>query len=131
MVLRKKIKKINIMEKNIMNTKKEIRKFIVEHPSELKKYATGCYSCERKIYLTDKDYVGVEIVDNFVKRLIIRLHVDNRQYSIVYAEGLIDDLDIIWRRFRKSFKEYIAEAEEFECSGSKFLARLKELDSLL
>ena len=113
-----------------MNTKKEIRKFIVEHSAELKKYATGCYSCERKIYLTDKDYVEVEIVDNFVKRLIIRLHVDNRQYSIFCAEGLIDDLNIIWRRFRKSFRSYIAEQEESNCDA-KYLAKLKELYSLL
>lgn len=114
-----------------MSTKKEIRKFIVEHPSELKKYATGCYSCERKIYLTDKDYVGVEIVDNsFVKRLIIRLHVDNRQYSICYAEGLIDELDIIWRSFRYGFKREIAEEEEFG-RDAKFVAKLKEVYSLL
>ena len=113
-----------------MNTKKEIRKFIVEHSAELKKYATGCYSCERKIYLTDKDYVEVEIVDNFVKRLIIRLHIDNRQYSIFYAEGLIDDLDIIWRSFRYRFKRKIAEEEEFG-RDAKFAARLKEVYSLL
>ena len=118
------------MEKNIMNTKKEIRKFIVEHSAELKEYATGCYSCERKIYLTDKDYVEVEIVDNFVKRLIIRLHVDNRQYSIFCAEGLIDDLDIIWRRFRYRFKRRIAEKKEYG-DDKAFAARLKEVYSLL
>ena len=111
-----------------MSTKKEIRKFIVEHSAELKKYATGCYSCERKIYLTDKDYVGVEIVDNFVKRLIIRLHIVNRQYSIIYAEGLIDDLDIIWRSFRYRFKRKIAE----EYGKDKAVAaRIKEVYSLL
>ena len=113
-----------------MSTKKEIRKFIVEHSAELKKYATGCYSCERNIYLTDKDYVEVEIVDNFVKRLIIRLHVDNRQYSIVYAEGLIDDLDSVWRRFRYAFKKYIAKEEEYG-NDKAFLAKLKEAYSLL
>ena len=118
------------MEKNIMSTKKEIRKFIVEHPSELKKYATGCYSCERKIYLTDKDYVQVEIVDNFVKRIIIRLHIYNRQFSIFCAEGLIDDLDGVWRRFRYRFKREIAEEEEFG-RDAKFLAKLKEVYSLL
>lgn len=113
-----------------MSTKKEIRKFIVEHPSELKKYATGCYSCERKIYLTDKDYVEVEIVDNFVKRLIIRMHVANRQYSIFCVEGLIDDLDGIWRRFRNAFKKSIAEEEEYG-KDKTFAARLKEVYSLL
>ena len=118
------------MEKNIMNTKKEIRKFIVEHSAELKKYATGCYSCERKIYLTDKDYVEVEIVDNFVKRLTIRLHIDNRQYSIFCAEGLIDDLDIIWRRFRYRFKRRIAEEKEYG-DDKAFAAKLKEVYSLL
>ena len=126
----KKIKKINIMEKNIMNTKKEIRKFIVEHPAELKKYATGCYSCERKIYLTDKDYVEVEIVDNFVKRLTIRLHIDNRQYSIFCAEGLIDDLDSVWRKFRYRFKRIIVREEEFNYDA-EFVAKLKEVYSLL
>ena len=118
------------MEKNIMSTKKEIRKFIVEHPAELKKYAPGCYACERKIYLTDKDYVGVEIVDNFVKRLTIRLHIENRQYSIFCAEGLIEDLNIIWRKFRYRFKRTIAEEEEFG-RDAKYLAKLKEVYSLL
>lgn len=113
-----------------MSTKKEIRNIIAEHSAELKKYATGCYSCERKIYLTDKDYVEVEIVDNFVKRLIIRLHVDNRQYSIFCAEGLIDDLDGVWRRFRYRFKRRIAEKKEYG-DDKAFAARLKELYCLL
>ena len=113
-----------------MSTKKEIRNFIAVHSAELKKYATGCYACERKIYLTDKDYVGVEIVDNFVKRLIIRVHVDNSQYSIICVEGLIDDLDIIWRRVRYRFKCTIAEEEEFG-RDAKYLAKLKEVYSQL
>ena len=114
-----------------MSTKKEIRKFIVEHSAELKEYATGCYACERNIYLTDKDYLNVEIVDNsFVKRLIIRLHIENRQYSIFCAEGLIDNLNSVWRRFRYRFKRTIAEEEEFG-RDAQYLAKLKEVYSLL
>ena len=109
-----------------MNTKKEIRKFIVEHSAELSKY----YTCERKIYLTDKDYVQVEIWENLSKRIIIRLHLDSRQYSIFCAEGRINDLDGVWRKFRYRFKRKIAEEEEFG-RDAKFLAKLKEIYSLL
>lgn len=114
------------MEKNIMNTKKEIRNIIAQLWDKLKKGKVF----ERKIYLTDKDYMGVEIFENFSKRLIIRLHVDNRQYSIVYAEGSIDKLDIIWRTFKYRFKRKITEEEEFG-RDEKFVAKLKEVYSLL
>lgn len=120
MALRKKLKKINIMK-----TKKEIRNIIAQLWDKLKKGKVF----ERKIYLTDKDYMGLEIFENFSKRIIIRLHVENRQYSIVCAEGSIDELDIIWRKFRYIFKREIAE-EEFR-GNWEFAARLKEVYSLL
>ena len=114
---------------NIMSTKKEIRNFIAEHSADLKKETMRYHSCIRDIYLTDKDYVKVEIWENFFKRIIIRMHVANRQYSICYAEGLIDDLDGVWRRFRNAFKKSIAEEEEYG-DDKAFAARLKEVYSL-
>lgn len=110
-----------------MNTKKEIRNIIAQLWYKLKKGKVF----ERKIYLTDKDYMGLEIFENFSKRIIIRLHVENRQYSIVSAEGSIDELDIIWRRFRYRFKCKIAEEEEKFGCDEKFVAKLKEVYSLL
>lgn len=118
------------MEKNIMNTKKEINNFLDEYFKDSAWGEIKSRVYNRDIYLTDKDYVKVKILTNYGV-LIIALYLGNNKSSEIYDCGLTTDLDGVWRRFRKSFKEYIAEAEEFECSGSKFLARLKELDSLL
>ena len=108
-----------------MGIKKEIRNFLDE-------YFMGRIDkpCNRKIYLTDKDYLEVEIVKNFFKRLIIRLHIDNYQYSIFCAEGLIDDLDGVWRKLRYRFKRRIAREEKLGWDA-EFVAKLKELYSLL
>ena len=126
MVLRKKIKKINIMEKNIMNTKKEIRAFLFEYSA---KDRINFKSCKRKIYLTDKDYVKVRLMSKF-GLFMIALHLDNSKNSVFNECGLTCDCDSIWRRFRKSFRSYIAEQEESNCDA-KYLAKLKELYCLL
>ena len=116
------------MEKNIMNTKKEIRNFLDEYRSDSVRGIIKSRIYNRDIYLTDKDYLKVKILTNY-DILIIALFLGNNKSSEIYDCGTINDLDGIWRRFRKSFKEYIAETEEFD--GSKFLARIKELYSLL
>ena len=107
-----------------MNTKKEIRNFILE-------YYSGRIDrpYNRKIYLTDKDYVEVKILRKY-DILIIALYLDNSKNSAVYNCGTLNDWDIILRRVKKSFKSYIAEDEAFNCSA-KYLARLKEAYSLL
>ena len=112
-----------------MSTKKEIKNFLNEYRSDSVRGIIKSRTYNRDIYLTDKDYVKVKILANY-GILIIALYLGNNKTSEIYDCGITTDLDGIWRRFRKSFKEYIAEVEEFEC-GSKFLARIKELYSLL
>lgn len=114
-----------------MNTKKEIRNIIAEHSADSASGRIKSRIYTRDIYLTDKDYVQVEIVESFINSIIIRLHVYNRQYSIFCAEGLIDELDGVWRRFRYRFKQRIAEEEEKSCWDAEFVAKLKEIYSLL
>ena len=54
-----------------MNTKKEIRNIIAQLWDKLKKGKVF----ERKIYLTDKDYMGLEIFENLSKRIIITIKI--------------------------------------------------------
>ena len=112
-----------------MNTKKEIRKFIVEHSAELAKNTIGYYTCERKIYLTDKDYIEVTIFEDF-GLLTIGLCLDNNEFGVFHENGSIYNLNGVWRRFRNTFKKEIAEREKF-CWDAKYLAKLKEIYSLL
>ena len=116
------------MEKNIMNAKKEIRNFLVEYRSDSARGIIKSRTYNRDIYLTDKDYVKVKILTNYGV-LIIALFLDNSKTSVVYDCGLTTDLDCIWKKIKKSFKGYIAEAEYFECD--KYMAKLKEVYSLL
>ena len=111
-----------------MSTKKEIRNFLDEYRSDSVRGIIKSRTYNRDIYLTDKDYVKVKILTNYGV-LIIALYLDNSKTSVVYDCGITTDLDGIWRRFKKSFKEYIAEAEYFECD--KYMAKLKEVYSLL
>ena len=110
-----------------MSTKKEIRNIIAEHSAELKKGRMGYHSCERKIYLTDKDYVRVYI---FGTEIELGLHMNNSEFYMLYKDGSINDLDSVWRRFRYAFKKYIAKEEEYG-NDKAFLAKLKQLYSLL
>ena len=110
-----------------MSTKKEIKNIIAEHSAELKKGTMGYHSCERKIYLTDKDYVGVYI---FGTEIEIGLHLDNSEVCVFFGDGSINDLDGVWRRFRYRFKRRIAEKKEYG-DDKAFAARLKEVYSLL
>ena len=110
-----------------MSTKKEIKNIIAEHSAELKKGTMGYYSCERKIYLTDKDYVGVYI---FGTEIEIGLHLDNSDVCAFYKDGIINDLDGAWRKFRYAFKKYIAKEEKYG-NDKAFLEKLKELYCLL
>lgn len=111
-----------------METKKEIRNIIAEHLAELKKGTMGYHSCGRNIYLTDKDYVRVDISGTGIE-LSLRLY--NREtLCIFYQGGSINDLDGVWRRFRNAFKKSIAEEEKYG-KYKAFAARLKELYSLL
>ena len=116
------------MEKNIMNTKKEIKNFLNEYRSDSVRGLIKSRTYNRDIYLTDEDYVKVKILTNYGV-LIIALFLDNSKSSVVYDCGLTIDLDSIWKRFRYRFKGYIAQAEYFECD--KYMAKLKELYSLL
>ena len=110
-----------------MSTKKEIRNIIAEHSAELKKGRMGYHSCERKIYLTDKDYVRVYI---FGTEIELGLHMNNSEFYMLYKDGSINDLDGVWRRFRYAFKKYIAKEEEYG-NDKAFLAELKEIYRLL
>ena len=110
-----------------METKKEIRNIIAEHSAELKKGRMGYHSCERKIYLTDKDYVRVYI---FGTEIELGLHLDNSELCMFFRDGSINDLDDVWRRFRYRFKRRIAEEKEYG-DDKAFAAKLKELYSLL
>ena len=109
-----------------MNTKKKIREIIAEHRAELKKGTMGYHSCERNIYLTDKDYVGVYI---FGTEIEIGLHLDS-DVCVFFGDGSINDLDGAWRKFRYRFKKYIAKEEKYG-NDKAFLEKLKELYSLL
>lgn len=110
-----------------MNTKKEIKDIIAEHSAELAKGTMGYHSIDRKIWLTDKDYVRVYIFGNEIE---ISLHWDNSDGSVFCVSGIMDNLDSVWRKFRYAFKKCIAEQEYFRCY-EEFLAKLKELYSLL
>ena len=110
-----------------MSTKKEINNFLHEYFRGRIDYE----SYNRKIYLTEKDYVEADISESiFMSSLVISLYFDNRKYSIVSAGGSVGDFDGIWRRFRYRFKQRIAEEEKC-CWDAKFLAKLKEIYSLL
>ena len=111
-----------------METKKEIRNFLNEYRSDSVRGRIKSRTYNRDIYLTDEDYVKVKILANY-DIVIIALFLDNSKTSVVYNCGLTTDLDGIWRRFKKSFKGYIAQAEYFECD--KYMAKLKEVYSLL
>lgn len=112
------------MEKNIMNTKKEIKNFVIEYYSGRLERPYN-----RKIYLTDEDYVELKILRNY-GILIIALYLDNSKTSEVFNCGLVHDWETILRRIKKSFKGCIAEDEAFNC-GAKYLAKLKKVYSLL
>ena len=111
-----------------METKKEIRNFLDEYFSDSARGIIKSRVYNRDIYLTDEDYLKVKILTNYGV-LIIALFLDNSKSSAVYECGITTDLDGILRRLRKSFKGYIKEAEYFD--GDKYVARLKELYSLL
>ena len=111
-----------------MSTKKEIRNFLDEYYSDSARGTLKSRTYNRDIYLTDKDYVKVKILTTYGV-LIIALFLDNSKSSVVYDCGLTTDLDSIWRRFKKSFKGFIAQSEYFECD--KYMAKLKEVYSLL
>ena len=110
-----------------MSTKKEIRNIIAEHSAKLAKGFLGWQSTDRKIWLTDEDYVRVYI---FGDRLEICLHLDNSAVSVFGVGGYMGDLDSVWRKFRYAFKKYIAKEEEYG-NDKAFLAKLKELYCLL
>lgn len=110
-----------------MNTKKKIRNIIAEHSAKLAKGFFSCQSTDRKIYLTDKDYVRVYI---FGTEIELGLHMNNSEFYMLYKDGSINDLDSVWRRFRYRFKRRIAEEKEYG-DDKAFTARLKEVFSLL
>ena len=110
-----------------MSTKKEIKNIIAEHSAELAKNTIGYYTCERNIYLTDKDYVRVYI---FGTEIELSLHMNNSEFYMFSKDGSINDLDGVWRRFRYRFKRRIAEKKEYG-DDKAFAARLKEVYSLL
>lgn len=110
-----------------MSTKKEIKDIIAEHSAELAKGTMGYHSIDRKIWLTDKDYVRVYIFGNEIE---ISVHIESARIGICYSRGNMGDLDGVWRRFRNAFKKSIANAEEY-CDDKAFVAKLKEVYSLL
>lgn len=110
-----------------MNTKKEIKKIIAEHSAELAKGTMGYYSIDRKIWLTDEDYLRVYIWGNEIE---LSLHLHKLRCYAVFTSGIMSDLDSVWRRFRYAYKKSIAEEEE-HWHDKKFVAKLKELYSLL
>ena len=110
-----------------MGIKKEIKNIIAEHSAELAKGFFGRQSTDRKIWLTDEDYVRVYIFGNEIE---IGLHWDNSAVSVFCVSGIMDNLDSVWRRFRNAFKKSIADAEEHR-GDEEFLGKLKELYSLL
>ena len=110
-----------------METKKKIREIIAEHSAELKKGTMGYHSIDKKIWLTDKDYLRVYI---FGTEIELSLHMNNSEFYMFSKDGSINDLDGVWRRFRNAFKKYIAKEEEYG-NDKAFLAKLKEVYSLL
>lgn len=110
-----------------MKTKKEIRNIIAEHSAKLAKGFFSCQSTDRKIYLTDKDYVRVYI---FEYEIELSLHMDNSELCVFFSDGSINDLDGVWRKFRYRFKRIIVREEEFNYDA-EFVAKLKELYCLL
>ena len=110
-----------------MSTKKKIKNIIAEHSAKLAKGFFSCQSTDRKIYLTDKDYVRVYI---FGTEIELGLHMNNSEFYMLYKDGSINDLDSVWRRFRYRFKSRIAEEKEYG-DDKAFAAKLKEVYSLL
>ena len=110
-----------------MSTKKEIRNIIAEHSAKLSKGFFSRQSTDRKIWLTDEDYVRVYI---FEYEIEISLHMNNSEFYMFSKDGSINDLDSVWRRFRYRFKRRIAEKKEYG-DDKAFTARLKEVYSLL
>ena len=110
-----------------MSTKKEIKNIIAEHSAELKKGTMGYHSIDKKIWLTNEDYLRVYI---FEYEIEISLHMNNSEFYMFSKDGSINDLDGVWRRFRYRFKRRIAEEKEYG-DDKAFAARLKEVYSLL
>lgn len=110
-----------------MGTKKEIKKIIAEHSAELRKGTIGYFRIDRKIWLTDEDYIRVYIWGNEIE---LSLHLHKLRCYAVFTSGIMDKLDSVWRRFRYTYKKCIAEEEE-HWHDKKFVAKLKELYSLL
>lgn len=110
-----------------MSIKKKIRDIIAEHSAELAKGTMGYHRIDRKIWLTDEDYVRVYIWGNEID---LSLHWDNSAGSVFCVSGIMDNLDSVWRKFRYAFKKCIAEQEYHRCD-EEFLTKLKELYSLL
>lgn len=110
-----------------MSIKKKIRDIIAEHSAELAKGTMGYHRIDRKIWLTDEDYVRVYI---FVNRLDIGLHLENSDVRVLGVSGDTGDLDSAWRKFRYFYKQYMAKAKELGRDDG-FVAELKKLYSLL
>ena len=110
-----------------MRTKKKIRDIIDEHSAELKKGTRGYHSIDKKIWLTNEDYLRVYI---FEYEIEIGLHLDNSEVCVFFGDGSINDLDGVWRKFRYRFKRIIVREEEFNYDA-EFVAKLKELYCLL
>lgn len=113
-----------------MNTKKEIDNLVHEYFGDLVRGKADSKSYNRKIYLTDKDYVEVSIFHVIGSSIMISLYLDNRKYAIVSAGGYIGNPESVWRRFRYRFKRTITEQAMFVCD-EKFVTKLKEVYSLL
>ena len=77
-----------------MGIKKEIKNIIAEHSAELKKGTMGYHSIDKKIWLTDKDYLRVYICGTEIE---IGLHLDKREVCVFFGDGIINDLDSVWR----------------------------------
>lgn len=109
-----------------MNVKKQIRTIIAEHIVELQNCKHGCLSSDRKIYLTETDYIRVH---PFADCFEIGLHTDNCPVCTLASQGTLDDLDNVWRKFRYSMKKHIAYEEDH--NDSAYAQKLKELYTLL
>lgn len=109
-----------------MNVKKQIRTIIAEHTVELQNRKHGCLSSDRKIYITETDYIRVYAFADCVE---ICLHTDNCPVCTLASQGTLDDLDSIWRKFRYRMKKHIADAEYHD--DSAYAQNLKELYCLL
>ena len=110
-----------------MGIKKEIKNIIAEHSAELKKGTMGYHSIDKKIWLTDKDYLRVYIFGTGIE---IGLHLDNSEVCVFFGDGSINNLDAVWRKFRYRFKRIIIREDEFNYDA-KFVEKLKELYCLL